>query len=327
MLVESIQWPAYEGVAEQGRHESEIGTAIVLTGVVRGKGLKADRLVQLGDWGVFQIERITAARSDNHHWTRKDGPNMETASEEKILDQPTQDQDDLAELAPNELTMDDVEDSPISQTTFHRKGVLLDDYHYFSDEELNIPPPPKRLPKGTSAYQAAWLLDDDTDSSLNSDDEEIDQDGDYSMDQVEVEKGSSALHGQVNQNAETDIAPSEAGPSEMFLDPSPDEEMEELAAFRSRQKRDVQDDLEFPDEIELPPHVLARERLARYRGLKSLKASAWETTEDKGYEPEDWHRLLAVKNYKASKNRATREALIGGASVRVYSGYNVTSRD
>ncbi|KXX80690.1 Ribosome biogenesis protein tsr1 [Madurella mycetomatis] len=32
-----------------------------LTGVVRGKGLKADRLVQVGDWGTFQIEKITAA--------------------------------------------------------------------------------------------------------------------------------------------------------------------------------------------------------------------------------------------------------------------------
>ncbi|CRK32451.1 hypothetical protein BN1708_019011, partial [Verticillium longisporum] len=38
------------------------GTAsTVITGVVRGKGLKANRLVQLGDHGLFQIEKIMAA--------------------------------------------------------------------------------------------------------------------------------------------------------------------------------------------------------------------------------------------------------------------------
>jgi pre-rRNA-processing protein TSR1 len=48
MLVDEVQWPENDG-------------NIVLTGVVRGKGLKADRLVQVGDWGDFQIEKITAA--------------------------------------------------------------------------------------------------------------------------------------------------------------------------------------------------------------------------------------------------------------------------
>ncbi|KAI9791873.1 MAG: hypothetical protein M1816_003418 [Peltula sp. TS41687] len=314
MLVERVQWPAKKGAAEKQHDAKDSETEVVLTGVVRGKGLKADRLVQLADWGVFQIGKLTAAQSDIQHRTRKDGVNMKPELEEKILDQPTQEQDDLAELAPNDLIMDDVEDISVSQPNSHRKGVLLDDHHYFSDEELDVASPPKRLPKGTSAYQAAWLLDDDTDSSLDSDDEEIDQDGDYSMDRLDSGESSSAVHRAVSQKAETEIAPSELGPSEMFLDPSQDEEMEELAAFRSRQKRESQEDLEFPDEIELAPTVLARERLARYRGLKSLKTSVWETTEDKGHEPEDWHRLLAVKNYKASKNRVTREALVGGAS-------------
>ncbi len=48
-------------LVEDVKFGSGDGDATVLTGVVRGKSLKADRLVHVGDWGTFQIEKITAA--------------------------------------------------------------------------------------------------------------------------------------------------------------------------------------------------------------------------------------------------------------------------
>lgn len=48
--------------------------------------------------------------------------------------------------------------------------------------------------------------------------------------------------------------------------------------------------------------------------MKSLKTSAWNTTEDRPHEPEDWRRLLQFGDYKGSKNRILREALVGGVS-------------
>ncbi len=110
----------------------------------------------------------------------------------------------------------------------------------------------------------------------------------------------------------TEAAPSEYPQTEMFLDPSPDDEAEQLAAYRSQRKDEAEEDLEFPDEIELHPNVLARERLARYRGLKSLRSSHWETHEDRAHEPEDWNRLLQIIDYKGAKSQALREALVGG---------------
>ncbi|CRK27173.1 hypothetical protein BN1708_018269, partial [Verticillium longisporum] len=77
-------------------------------------------------------------------------------------------------------------------------------------------------------------------------------------------------------------------------------------------KDEVEDDKEFPDEIELYPGVAARERLAKYRGLKSLRTSEWVEDEDRAYEPEDWRRLLRVPDYQGSRSRFTREALVGG---------------
>jgi pre-rRNA-processing protein TSR1 len=98
----------------------------------------------------------------------------------------------------------------------------------------------------------------------------------------------------------TEAAPSEYPQSEMFLDPTPDDEAEE--------------DREFPDEVELHPNVLARERLARYRGLKSLRSSHWEEAEDRSHEPEDWRRLLQVTDYKSARSQVIREALVGGVA-------------
>ncbi|TAQ89153.1 hypothetical protein B7494_g2551 [Chlorociboria aeruginascens] len=308
MLIDEVQWLANEGAD------------VVVTGVVRGKGLNADRLVQVGDWGDFQIEKIVGAPR-NSKKRRADTMAIDEVDEEKVLTTPTNEQDDLEELAPEEVVMEDNEiDAAISVATTDRRGVLLDDHHYFSDDETHLPQRPKRLPKGTSAYQAAWYLGDNF-SDSGSDLEDVDEQGDMSMDAPALPQ--DGVEGFAPREP-TEAAPSEYPQSEIFLDPKPDDESEakQIAAFRARKGDEAEDDREFPDEIELHPQVLARERLARYRGLKSLRTSHWEEDEDKAHEPEDWRRLLQVPNYKSARSQVTREALVGGVGpgtrVQVY---------
>jgi pre-rRNA-processing protein TSR1 len=296
MLVDEVQWPENDG-------------NVVLTGVVRGKGLKADRLVQVGDWGDFQIEKITAAPLATKK-RKTDEMTVDESGEEKVLEAPTAEQDDLDELAPEEIVMEDDMDAAISVATTEKRGVLLDDHHYFSDDETHMPAIPKRLPKGTSAYQAAWFLGDNF-SDSGSDYEDVDEQGDASMDAPALPQDGIEGFG---PREPTEAAPTEYPQSEMFLDPTPDDEAEQLAAFRGRKGDEVEDDREFPDEIELHPQVLARERLARYRGLKSLRTSHWEEAEDRAHEPEDWRRLLQVPDYKSARSQVTREALVGGVT-------------
>ncbi|RKF74672.1 Ribosome biogenesis protein tsr1 [Golovinomyces cichoracearum] len=307
MLVEDVQWPENP---EQ---------SVILTGTVRGKGLKADRLVQVGDWGRFQIEKITAAPL-----ARKDKKSDDIANEdidaENILEVPGEDQDDLAELAPEEVVMQDNFDLTMTNPISEKRGVLLDDNHYFSDDETHLPCPPKRLPKGTSAYQSAWFLGDEF-SDSGSDYEDFDEQGDVEMHTPALPQVCAE---ESTEYEATEIAPTTYAKSEAFLDPKPDDESEakQLAEFRSRKATEAEDDREFPDEIELHPQVLARERLARYRGLKSLRTSTWEESEDRAYEPQTWRRLFQVQNYKSARSRVTREALVGGVTagkrVRVY---------
>ncbi|GAW23667.1 hypothetical protein ANO14919_132420 [Xylariales sp. No.14919] len=298
MLVDDVQWPSTET------------DSTVLTGVVRGKGLKADRLVHVGEWGTFQIEKITAAPISTKR--RKDGGMaVDDAEEEEALEVPDEDQDDLAELAPEEAAMNDIDDGDDamgSNAPTTQKGVLLDDHHYFSEEEPERYEAPRKLPKGTSAYQAKWILDDVSDSESEFDEEM--QDAQLEAAPARPEDGIEGLAGR----EPTEAAMSEYPQSEAFAELNEDEDAQQLAAYRKSKRDEVEDDKEFPDEIELHPHVLARERLAKYRGLKSLRTSPWNKEEDRPYQPEEWSRLLQISDYQSSRNRALREALVGGVA-------------
>ncbi|KAF2096759.1 DUF663-domain-containing protein [Rhizodiscina lignyota] len=305
MMVEDVQWPS----AKQPDTGDAAKGEVILTGVVRGKSLKADRLVQVGDWGDYQIEKITAAPLETKKKGKDDNMMVDEQSND-ILEQPSADQDDMVELAPEEVVMQDTADMAVSVATTSRKGVLLDDHHYFSDEEEYEAPKPKRLPRGTSEYQSAWYLDDVSDSGSDLTDVE-DADEDVSMGGGPVEP-ADGIEGLAGPEAMTEGGPSEYPQSEMFLDPSPDDEAEELAAYRASRKNEAKEDLEFPDEIELHPQVLARDRLARYRGLKSAKTSPWDTAEDAPFEPAEWRRLLTISDYGLAKRKVLRESTDGG---------------
>lgn len=309
MLVEDVRFAASE----------EAST--ILTGVVRGKGLKADRLVQVGDWGTFKIEKITAAPLSKRGKKSDEGMNVDEDAE-TALDLPTEDQDDVVDLAPEEAVMDDVDgdinlDDATSVAPSTKKGVLLDDHHYFSEDEDETRDYTKRVPKGTSKYQAAWYLDDNV-SESGSDMTDIDMKEDE--EEGEGAAPEDGMEGVVADN-QTEAGPSEYPRSEApFMELDEDEDAVQLAQYRKSKRTEAEDDLEFPDEVELHPGVLARERLARYRGLKSLRSSPWEQDEDRAHEPEEWRRLLQVQDYQASRARSIREALAGGvqAGTRVH---------
>ncbi|KAL8754210.1 MAG: hypothetical protein Q9199_004498, partial [Rusavskia elegans] len=308
MLVEDVQW-------SEDQDESSAHGGVILTGVVRGKGLKADRLLQVGDWGHFQIEKITDASLPTSRKRKADEMTVDADQGTKILEVPDEDQDDLDELAPYDETMTDLDDLPASEAPSERKGVLLDDHHYFSDEDQGMPPPPKKLPEGTSNYQSAWFLGDDMSDVYSSDsdqDEPMDSNTDVSMAAPALPQDEPLPT--AHQGEATETTPSEYPHSEAFLNPSPTDEAQELSAYRSSRKTSAEEDLEFPDEIELHPNVLARERLSRYRGLRSLKTSPWDTTEDRPHQPQDYDRLLRIPDYKSARKTAIREALVGGVA-------------
>lgn len=298
MLAEGIKFP----------HQDSDST--IITGIVRGRGLKADRLVHIGDWGSYQIQKIVAAPLLQHKNKGEDA--LANTAEDEVLGASTEDLDDVNELAPEEVMMGMEEDGDgtMSAIASTKKGVLLDDHHYFSDEEKEEAErisAKRRLPRGTSKYQAAWYLEDVSDSGSDVEDIEMGDD-DKEDEAIGAEDGIEGY----DQPEPTEAGPSEYPQSEMMEDLDEDEDAQQLAQYRARRRDEAEDDKEFPDEIELHPNVSARERLARYRGLKSLRTSAWQEDEDRAHEPEEWRRLLQIPDYQGARSRSTREALVGG---------------
>ncbi|KAK5989305.1 Ribosome biogenesis protein tsr1 [Cladobotryum mycophilum] len=273
-------------LAEDIKFGSSDSESTVITGVVRGRGLKADRLVQIGDW--------------------EEGEDTVEETEERLLEEPSDDRDDLNELAPEDVLMD-ADDDAMAEEPSEKRGVLLDEHHYFSDgnEEEKKKAATRKLPKGTSKYQSAWYLEDVSDSG--SDMEDFEMDDGNAEEEARPEDGMEGFA----QPEPTEIGQSEYPQSEM-MEPDEEENAAQLALYRANKRDEAEDDREFPDEIELLPNVSATERLARYRGLKSLRTSPWQEDEDRAHEPEEWRRLLRIPDYASSRSRATREALVGG---------------
>lgn len=82
----------------------------------------------------------------------------------------------------------------------------------------------------------------------------------------------------------------------------------EYEAYKSRSK-EHDTDLAFPDEVDTPRNVAARERFARYRGLQSFRTSPWDPYENL---PVEYGRIFRFDDYERSRRVAVGNAKIDG---------------
>lgn len=262
-------WLVADQVGFDGEH-------VVVEGSVRGNGFHANRLVHLPGLGDFQVEKI------------------EIKEETFVADDQ---QDGLDQLNPEEIELEDMEG--------------YEDF-YGDNEKYTLLGEPGlvrkfKMPKGTSEYQAKWLIDDVLEdvSDAEEDGEEFNGfDDDMEADDIDIDDTAT-------------VAPTEA--TEMHIELSAEEEERQLAEFRRLEREDA----EFPDELELHPLELGKERLLVYRGVKSLAGCDWDYDEFDVEAPQEWLRLLRVGNYKATANKVHKQAEANaqckmGVKARIY---------
>jgi len=74
----------------------------------------------------------------------------------------------------------------------------------------------------------------------------------------------------------------------------------------NHRKQYQQEDKQFPDEVDIQPTELARDRLARYRSLKSFRNSYIDPKENL---PEDYSRIFHFQNFKGTRKDVLNDVI------------------
>ncbi|XP_055639550.1 pre-rRNA-processing protein TSR1 homolog isoform X1 [Toxorhynchites rutilus septentrionalis] len=272
--------------------EANVGT-LKVTGFLRGVPLSVNQLVHIPGLGDFQMSAIYAPE-DPYKMRKSD----EMSSEEIRL---------LAKA------------NPLQQTSLQRENIpdVMDaEQTWPTEEEIeaskneNKKKLVKRVPKGMSEYQAAWIPDieevsegDEDDDEDDDEDEDEDEEEDYMSCESDTESKLAETEendDDVEEYEEINISegpiPADKYDNQMDLD----EEKRTLAKLQA-----AKDDEIYPDEVDTPAKIPAKERFCKYRGLESFRTSPWDVKENL---PLDYAKVFQFKNFDRTKRRIIKES-------------------
>ncbi|XP_014206056.1 pre-rRNA-processing protein TSR1 homolog [Copidosoma floridanum] len=155
----------------------------------------------------------------------------------------------------------------------------------------------KLVPKGTSAYQAAWIPDEEgLDYDESSDDEEK-----MVVDQAQSEINSDDENTLTEDDKEEYETMSLSDTNEQRYDEKMDLYKEKEALLKLKEAKQ---DSEFPDEVDTPQDILAKVRFQKYRGLDSFRTTFWDRLENLPY---DYGRIFQFQNFDRTRRRVAQQ--------------------
>ncbi|XP_067422063.1 pre-rRNA-processing protein TSR1 homolog [Emydura macquarii macquarii] len=159
-----------------------------------------------------------------------------------------------------------------------------------------------KVPKGTSSYQAAWIVDDGGDGSEEEEEEE--EEDDDMEDEDLMEEASQA-----GESSEEEEEPGEDECETMTVGESArddlyDEKLDEDEEQMLEKYKQARLDEMFPDEVDTPRNLPARVRFQKYRGLKSFRTSPWDPKENL---PRDYARIFQFQDFSRTRKHVFRQ--------------------
>ncbi|KAI6188341.1 Pre-rRNA-processing protein TSR1-like protein [Aphelenchoides besseyi] len=257
-----------------------VGT-LKLTGYIRGAPMNVNKLVYIQGWGDFQLQKITKARDPRP--LREDKRSMDF--DEQVIAIPNP---EIQESLQSEVVVDPMDSEQPEPT----EDVL--------DENIfKVPKIKRKVPKGTSDYQAAWMIDENEDEEISDEESESDEEDD----EMDVDENESE-----GRRVQFDMRPAEKdedGLADAMSVVSTATESMSMAGINDaideaevQRFREEVENLKWPDQVDVDTEQLARERFQRYRGLKSFRTSPWDPKENL---PSDYARIFKFGNFKRTK--------------------------
>ncbi|XP_054810360.1 uncharacterized protein LOC129311900 [Prosopis cineraria] len=271
---------------------------LLLTGYLRGHSLSVNQLVHVSGAGDFQLSKIEILNDPFPLNSRKKQDLMDSDEVNNT--------EAIGSLVPDPLKqepllVENIPDPLAGEQTWPTEAEMAEADRDKKQRRM------RTLPRGTSDYQAAWIVNDSDEEVSDSDNEDVD-----GMVLDEEENGFPGLERNKYLDFDGDETSLKFGDSEEELD-SDSVMMEEDSMTREKIKDELKEmkeahaaDEEFPDEVDTPLDVPARKRFAKYRGLKSFRTSSWDPKESL---PQEYGRIFAFDNLKKTQKHVLARAL------------------
>lgn len=275
----------------------DLGT-LEITGFLRGQSLNVNGLVHIPGLGDFQVGQVVAPPDPYKLDKSRDGENVEV----RLLDR----SDPQKRTS---LQSENIPDPMDAEQTWPTEEEIA-----ASQQETKKMKLVKRVPKGYSEYQAAWIPDveevedgdtkeDDNMSDDDDDDDDDEDDEDFmSCDNKSFEDECEKRDSDTEEYLDSVSVSSEAAINDEKYDQQMDFQEERETLQKLQQART---DQLWPDEVDTPLDVPAHERFQKYRGLESFRTSPWDAKENL---PADYARIYQFKNFDRTKRRILTEA-------------------
>ncbi|KDR22360.1 pre-rRNA-processing protein TSR1 homolog [Zootermopsis nevadensis] len=269
--------------------EGSLGT-LKVTGYVRYQPMCVNSLVHIPGWGDFQMSQIDAAE-DPHPLEkgRKGGRkdvNETMDEDERVLE--------IADPVIQEsLQTENIPDPMEGEQTWPTEEELAEAEEQSRAMKRRI----KKVPKGMSEYQAAWIPDSDAEEVDISEDDECGMNVDLdAVSEENTSDGEQADEGEFDTVTMTDFGVDAERYDERMDLMEEEETMKKIKEARMEQL--------FPDELDTPMDTPARVRFQKYRGLKSFRTSPWDPKENL---PSEYSRIFQFENFDRTRKRIMKE--------------------
>eukprot|EP00062_Callorhinchus_milii_P011632 gi/632957798/ref/XP_007894681.1/ PREDICTED: pre-rRNA-processing protein TSR1 homolog [Callorhinchus milii] len=275
-----------------------VGT-LKVSGYVRGQTLNVNRLIHIVGHGDFQMCQIDAPPDPIPLNTRTAPNHVQKGADAEMNDVSAEMEEDVkvlmkADPSKQESLESEVVPDPMEgEQTWPTEEELQEAEEAIKETKKIV----RKVPKGTSDYQAAWILDDG---------EEVDEDEESDEDMEEenlIEEPQDSDESGDEEEADDECETMTVG--ESVRDDNYDEKIddEEERKMLEKYKQERMEEM-FPDEMDTPKDVAARVRFQKYRGLKSFRTSPWDPKENL---PRDYARIFQFQNFARTRKRVFNE--------------------